>query len=280
MKVLWVADFGLHHSQGGAQRTNDYVINYGLEIGHKVVEFNFDSDIELLQDSYDVVVSNNLEVLHRNDKVWEFLINHENHIRYEHDSCSYLKNTKRRDLFTSTKKNIFLSTFHYDYFTDLYGDFFGERYVAIPFIDTDKFNSDYEIEKLDKGLYIGTLHPLKGTGKFVNHALINPDKKFTVCGWGSEKSEWIMKGLNNIKFMNNVNYEDMPRIMNEHKYVYYHPIQNEPFCRSIGECILCGLDLDCSNNIGAIKTLEILGTDKFKESVIGARENFWRIVCS
>ena len=96
MKVLWVADFGLQHNIGGAQRTNDLIIQEGLRQGIEIEYFFHDSDLSLLNQNYDVLVSNNLELIATNrPDVFNYIINHPYHVRYEHDSNSYLTTAAR-----------------------------------------------------------------------------------------------------------------------------------------------------------------------------------------
>ena len=65
MKVLWISDFGIKHNIGGAQRSNQLVIEEGQRQGHHIIEFNYDSEDSILRGTYDLVVSSNLEVLSR-----------------------------------------------------------------------------------------------------------------------------------------------------------------------------------------------------------------------
>ena len=60
MKVLWIADFGLQHNIGGAQRTDSFVIQEGINRGHDIVFLNYDTPSDVLNDTYDLVVTGNL----------------------------------------------------------------------------------------------------------------------------------------------------------------------------------------------------------------------------
>ena len=100
MKVLWIADFALKHNIGGAQRTDSFIIKEGQDRGHSIQFFNYDSPEELLQGQYDIVVTGNLENLYRRGIV-DWVVKHPYHVRYEHDSNSYLPQQMRKDLFGS-----------------------------------------------------------------------------------------------------------------------------------------------------------------------------------
>ena len=104
MKILWIADYGIHHNIGGAQRTNHFIIEEGLSQGLDIQTFYFDSDPKILNGHYDCVVSNNLEAIsQRRPEVFNYIVNHPYHVRYEHDSNSYLTKDARELLFGSAK---------------------------------------------------------------------------------------------------------------------------------------------------------------------------------
>ena len=197
MKVLWVADFGLQHNIGGAQRTNDLIIQEGLRQGIEIEYFFHDSDLSLLNQNYDVLVSNNLELIATNrPDVFNYIINHPYHVRYEHDSNSYLTTEARSVLFGSTKISIFLSEFHYQTFRKEYGSIFENVEVVTSPVDTSVFY-DMGEERQDKILYIGFMHPLKGTTKFFEYVMMNPSKNFVMAAWGDATLEFMAKSFKN-----------------------------------------------------------------------------------
>ena len=278
MKILWVADFGLPHNIGGSQRTDSFVIEEGRNRGHEIVTFNHDSQDALLAADYDMVVSNNLEALSRSrPNVIAFLLQHPNHIRFEHDSNSYLTPDARKALFNSTKKNIFLSDFHYKSFVHLYGDIFPNAEVCSPYIDPETFKDNGQ-EREDATLYVGFFHFLKGTNNFMEKVVMNPDKKFVVAGWGDPFYENNMKSFKNVEFLGKVSHDEMPLLFNRYTKLYYHPEKFEPFCRSVGEAIMCGIEPDTSNNIGAVADYITLGLEKMRENCSTSDKKWWGIV--
>lgn len=277
MKILWIADFGLHHNIGGSQRTDSFVIDEGRNRGHEIITFNYDSQDSLLAADYDMIVTNNLESLCRRQNVFEFILNHKNHIRFEHDSNSYLVDSARKMLFGSTRKSIFLSDFHYKTFVNLYGDIFPNSVTCSPFIDTTTFR-DMGQEREDKTLYVGFFHILKGTNNFINHAIRNPNKKFVVAGWGDPFYENHMRSLSNVEFIGKVKHEEMPILFNKYKHLYYHPEKFEPFCRSIGEAIMCGIIPDTNEIIGAVHDYNNLGLETMRHNCSTSNKKWWEIV--
>ena len=62
MNILFISDFNLNHNSGGAQVSNDLIISSNLEVINQTSNYLLD-----------------------------YIINHPNHIRLEHDSCLYLE---------------------------------------------------------------------------------------------------------------------------------------------------------------------------------------------
>ena len=53
MRVLLISDYSLEHSSGGAQRSNDLLMQKGRDLGHVISEFNYDQNYSnrLMQDA-------------------------------------------------------------------------------------------------------------------------------------------------------------------------------------------------------------------------------------
>jgi len=280
MKILWISDFDISNNPGGSQRTDDEVIKAGQH-QHQITRFNLQSDEGLLTaDTYDAIVSNNLEHLRsRRPTVFQFIIKHPNHIRFEHDSNAYLTTDDRKLLFGSTKRTFFLSEYHHHQFIELYGNIFHNVSIITSPIDLDKFKTlTSQEERQDAILYIGFLHFLKGTHTFFSHVLNNPDTQFVMASWGDKNLERTARSFKNVKWLGTVKYDAMPALFNQYKKLYYHPAKFEPFCRSVGEAILCGMDLDVAGNIGAVHDLQRYGIDKLREMCGKSKHTFWQLV--
>ena len=130
MKVLWVSDFGIHHNYGGAQRSNDIVVKEGISRGHDITCFHYDSPSSLLNEKYDLLISS----------LFEYIIRHKKHVRYEHDSNAYLSQKSREQLFKSTVLSIMLSDFHLEMFIKLYGNIFNDTAIILDPISNDFYN--------------------------------------------------------------------------------------------------------------------------------------------
>jgi glycosyltransferase involved in cell wall biosynthesis len=276
MKVLLISDFGIEHNPGGAQRSNQIIIKEGQSRGHVVRSFHYDSNFSVLLDSYDFVISSNLEIISRvYPKLVESIPTLNNHIRLEHDSNLYWSNDFRKIFWQSCIKSFFLTEFHFSFFKDLYGDIF--RNVVIIPDPIDSAFYDMKLDRSDSIGYIGFFHELKGTANFIEFARVNKNKRFLVAGWGSEQWEKAIKSLNNVEFLGKIDHGEMPIFYNTISSLYYNPVCNEPFCRSVGEALMCGTKIiGDSNKIGS---LEMFKSDNmFREKCINAAKDFWKVM--
>ena len=276
MKILWISDFCLNHTKGGAQRSDDIIIRSGLNDGLDITWFTHDSDPALLEEKYDHVISTNLEHISKTSPhIINWLQYHPNHSRLEHDMNAYLTPEDRQLLFSSCKNTFFLTNYHYEIFRNSYGDFFKNVKIVQDPVDVNSFY-DKQLERENKVLYAGYMHPLKGTENFFNYVLGNPQLEFAVAGWGTPLYEFAAKAAPNIEYLGTVPYEEMPELYNKYTTFFYHPFVKEPFCRSVCEAMLCGMKLDVNpSQIGCIHEYNRVGMEKFKENCNMAAEQFW-----
>jgi len=281
MKVLWISDFNINNNPGGSQRTDDEIIKEGRKRGHEITCFNLNDRDELIQaNTFDLLVSNNLEHLRlRRPEVFQFICQFPNHVRLEHDSCSYLSVEDHKLLYGSAKQSFFLSDYHHRMFVERFGPIFHNVSIITPPINTKKFKvTKSPEERQDKTLYIGFMHFLKGTQNFFSHVLHNPDKQFVVAAWGDPNMENTVRRFPNVEFLGTVSYDYMPVLYNKYKTLYYHPIGFEAFCRAVGEAVLCGIDLEVGDNIGAVHDYNSYGLQEFRKRCDESKNKFWDLV--
>jgi len=277
-KIIFISDFNLSHSLGGAQRSNEIIIQKGRELGYSILEanFNFNFNVEDF-DQYDILISSNLEAIYKlNPNIIDKIANHKYHVRLEHDSNRYLKQEDREKLFRSCKKTVFLTNFHYQFFINNYGDIFNNVEIISDPIDTNLFYNQNK-EREDKILYVGFMHELKGSLGFFELVMNNPNIKFVIAGWGTIVFDFLASNLPNVEYLGNVDHTNMPNLFNKYETLYYNPIIPEPFCRSVAEGVLCGIKLMSpnSNIIGCLNELREIGREKFIENCQNASKIFW-----
>jgi len=280
-KILWVSDFDLDQAPGGAQRSDQLLIDKGRLLGLNIKKVNHETykDIYTIHD-YDLVVSTNICALYQKyPDLIQDLHNHRNHVRLEHDSNTYLKQEDRIALFSGCSKTIFLSEYHHSFFKELYGDIFKNVEIIYDPIDTNLFY-DRNQDREDKILYVGYMHPLKGTSEFFEYALANPDKKFVIAGFTDQRIYHFMAHtVPNIEYLGLKSYEEMPDIYNKYVQMFYKPVCREPFCRSAAEAICCGVQLiGDPRHIGCLHEVQKVGIDKFREKCNSAASDFWSTI--
>ena len=277
MKVLFISDFTLEQRQGGAQVSNSIIIEEGRKLGYEIIEHHHSSSIVDFLSSYDLVVNSNLEAISKISPAKLDMIERlPNSVRLEHDSCSYLSAGDRRILFNNSKKNFFLSEYHYSFFKDLYGDHFKNPTIVYDPIDTKIFTRKKTSKSYDV-VYCGYLHPLKGLNNLLNFARRNPDRQVDVFGWSDRNPQGLFEGEKNIKFRGSCKHHETASVFQKANAVFHAPIVNEPFCRMIGEALLCGVEevIGDTSKIGAYLEFEKVGYEKFKDGCQGAAEKFW-----
>jgi len=281
MKVLFISDFNLDQREGGAQVSNSLIVKKGRELGHDIKEHNHNSSVIDLLSTYDLVVNSNLDAIKQvSPEKYKMIENLPNSVRLEHDSCSYLSNEERKTLFSNAKKTFFLTDYHYSFFKQLYGDFFNNVEIVYDPIDTTIFKKDNKDKTYDV-VYCGFLHPLKGLNTLINFARNNPDRQVDVFGWSDERNpKLFFENEPNIKFNGSCKHEEVADVFQRTKAVFHAPVVNEPFCRMIGEALLCGVEtiIGDTSKIGSYLEFEKVGYDNFKKGCEEASSKFWEKV--
>ena len=125
------------------------------------------------------------------------------------------------------------------------------------------------------------MHPFKGTDTFFSYVLENPEINFVVAGWASdEKYIRNCEVFSNVEMIGKVDYEQMPKLYNRYKTLFYKPAMYEPFCRSVAEALLCGIDVQSNDLVGGLHFFNEVGYDDFVSQCDKAPETFWeKIEC-
>jgi glycosyltransferase involved in cell wall biosynthesis len=280
MNILFISDFSLNHNSGGAQVSNDAIINKGIEFGHNITVHNYDSSPLNFIYKYDLVISSNLEAInYESPHIIDFIINHDNHVRLEHDSCYYFDSEIRKKVFTSAKINFFLSNFHIDFFRELYGDYFTNVEIVYDPINCSTI-SNQKKEKIYDITYAGLLHELKGCDNLYKFAKENPDRQINIFGW-SERESTIQKlsSLDNVTFHGKKSHSEILEIYSQSKHIYHNPIVNESFCRMVAEAILCGCKfIGDESKVGSLQEFRKYGIEEFSERCNNAANIFWQTI--
>jgi len=277
MRILFISDFTLQQREGGAQVSNSILINKGRELGYDIKEHSHSSSVTDFLSTYDLVINSNLDAISKiSPEKIPFILKMDNSVRLEHDSCKYLDDDIRLELFSKAKKNFFLSSFHLDFFKNLYGDYFHDVEIVYDPIDTNTFKKA-DCDKHYDVVYCGYLHPLKGLNSLLKFASENPTRHIDVFGWADFNTKDYFSSYNNVQFHGQKSHSEIAEIFQKAKAVFHSPIVNEPFCRMVGEALLCGVDeiIGDTSKIGSYLEFEKVGYDKFKERCHLASSEFW-----
>lgn len=279
-KILWVSDFDLDRAPGGAQRSDKILIDYAKLHGRKIKKVNYET---LPEDnhfqSFDLIISSNVTyIASKKPHVIDLISNHKNHVRIEHDSNEHVTDEIRNKLFSNCKKTFFLSEYHYSFFKELYGDIFKNVVINYDPIDSSQFfNKNIEREK--KILYAGYMHEAKGSNFLFEQILRNPQQQFVIAGFTSHLIyDYLAKSLPNVEYLGKTDYERMPEIYNRYERMIYEPNVREPFCRSVAEASMCGIEIITSKQkrIGSLLEIESLGIEEFSKKCNESAKTFWQ----
>lgn len=279
MRILFISDYSLEDTFGGAQQSNEIIRREGVSRGHDIDMLHFSAANEeitrAMASRYDVVISSNLEAFaYYKPHVLKWIFSLSNHVRLEHDSCMYLNEEARKQLFRNCLKTFFLTNFHVEFFHNYYGDIFKNIVVIPDPIDTKVFRNMH-IERSDRILYTGFIHPLKGISSLMEFAKHRPNLHIDVYGWGEQRFLNELDQTKNITYKGKVKHSDMPTILNLYQTMFHYPIVNEPFCRSVGEAFCCGIrDFICNDKIGFLRSIQ--EDPLFVKKCETAPTDFWK----
>lgn len=278
-KILWISDFDIETAPGGAQRSDKIIIDEGRLQGKNIKKVKFDS-LPSADDffDFDLVISSNVTyIAHKTPDFIDLLSKHPNHVRIEHDSNEYVTKETRSNIFSNCKRTFFLSDYHYSFFKELYGDIFKNVVINYDPINTHQFY-DHRKKRENKILYAGYIHEAKGSSLFFEKALREPENKFVVAGFSTHLIyHFLASKIPNVEFLGKIEYEKMPEIYNKYTTLFYEPNLREPFCRTIAESALCGINIltNQKNKIGSLQEIEKVGIEEFANKCNSAAKTFW-----
>jgi len=98
-----------------------------------------------------------------------------------------------------------------------------------------------------------------------------------VFGWGEASAERFFKDIKNIKYHGLLSHDEVAEVFKKSKALFHSPIVNEPFCRMVGEALLCGVNeiIGDTSKIGSYNEFNKVGYDKFKEGCQNSASKFW-----
>jgi len=269
-KILWVADFTSKEHKGGAQRTNQIMIEYGKKHGYDIEMLTGGSVVQSKTD-YDMVILNNITKWEK-EFILE-LVDSQPCIRYEHD---YWVSDHFPELFKKVKHNIFLSPLHYKAVCKKVG-YDIENYSLVPSsVDNIRFKPKGEKEP-NTVLWAGNFCKFKNSDGYIEFAKQNPNMKCYIAGWGANIDD--IKGVDNIKYLGELTTAELIKEYQRCQYFFHKPIiYSEPFGRTVIESYYCGCSLLINENIGAISWGWDFGNYEQIRKNTQSQFKFWKII--
>ena len=253
MKIAFLKDHSLKEFIGGANITDDIMIQKGISLGHKIKEFNFKDlkDTKPL-DEFDLIILSNINSFKK--EVIEDIIKNKKYLTYNHDylfcqfrsaQCKMRCKTKCKpakiyqDMYSNSLLNIFLSplqkSIHKDFFRETMRD---AIYIPSP-INKDVYFPDLSIQQPDAHLYLGTIMDHKGISQILDYAKGEKGKVFHFAGRPVSK-ELMRRIKEKHLYLGNIYHKEVPKLLRKYKYFMINPQWPEPFGRTIIEAMCSG----------------------------------------
>jgi len=291
LKVAWLADcifgpkdFNKHQVQGGAEKTDELIINHGRSLGHQIdVVVPEGSAInptaqpmkepnEILKRADLVVISN---AFYHHIELVNWVVENKKFVKYEHDAtfCMYRNPNCQLNclskgmklcnppfyhkLFSKAALTIFLSPLqrgmHLNWFKkDIKG-----KHATIPApLARGQFSPNPDPEKQKNGcyLYIGGIVPAKGIKQIVQDFQNHPEKVFFAGPVYQLEHLRLIKD-NGFNYLGEVPYDEVPALMQQYEFnLQYQTAYIEMHGRTIIEAMASGCKIVAkdSSRIGAL----------------------------
>jgi glycosyltransferase involved in cell wall biosynthesis len=272
IQTIWLADYTTKEHQGGAQQTNQVMVDYGISLGHRIEYMTpLKFSVDKLKKS-DLVIINNIMKFSPYQINW--IIENVPYIRYEHDYdvAKLIKNFP--NIYKKSKLNIFLSPLHKQETESLIGEKIKSEIIPSPIKDFYSKN-----DKREGILWVGNIVSEKGLSNVIRYMKNNPNKMLKVIGFGDCDLAKELKSLKNVKFIGEIKHSNMINEYNKAEAFIHLPLWKEPFGRTIAEAYLCGCDLIVNNNCGAMSyNWDWNNYDLIKQTLNNSSEVFWDII--
>lgn len=150
-----------------------------------------------------------------------------------------------RELFASSRLNIFQSPAHYQSHKDFYGEAVANHLIMPPTVEVELLKISKDKSELEIPFF-GELNYLKGGDAYLDFALENPHKLFPVYGENKLRREISP----NVVFFEPVTNAQVLEILGRTKYFFCEPVWPEPSGRLAAEAFLSGCEIISNDRIG------------------------------
>ena len=250
MKIIWVADNSIKDHPGGAQITNNLMIEFGRKLGYTILEWTKNGGETFEESKHDLFIINNINELYiKNKAIFEDIVENKTFVRYVHDYdwvYGTIPETFIAKMFSKSKINIFLSPLHFKR-TKMTGLPIDNHAIIPPQISLRAQSGG--TRRSNFVIYTGGIATHKGITNIINYALLNPHLTFHLYGW-VENSSIVKRLPNNVKVFEPIKHDGIYARLRDYEYFIHLPLWNEPFGRSVAEAYLAGCKLITNGKVG------------------------------
>ncbi len=257
MKIAFLKDYSMKEFIGGANVTDELMIQAGIEKGHNIQEINHQeltkNKLPVL-DNFDLIILSNINMF--KTEVIEEIIRNRKYVTYNHDylfckfrsaqcetRCKSLCTPAKvyQDMYANSLLNIFLSPLQ----LQIHKKFFGMTmrdaiYIPSP-IEQDKYRPNLAVQQ-DAYLYIGSIMSHKGVPQMLDFARANKKKIFHFAG-RPVSAELTKQLKTESRYLGELDHKDIPKLLRRYKYFMVNPQWPESFGRTLIEAICSGCTL-------------------------------------
>lgn len=234
---------------GGAEISNETVIQYGLGKGYKIEQVtprNFNEQI--LKKAKLIILNNIVEFsVQQFTILMKTIFDKKNYIKYDHDLTGIKRPQMFRQIYGMSNLNIFISPAHRDYVLSALS-LDSKNSIVLPLaIDTSKFTNTNN-KREHNSVLVPSYH--KGKLNVCAYIKSNPDKYYTIISNDSAEILSITGNVSHIKFLDKQTQGQMAEQYNCHEYMLHLPEKLWAGERIYFEAILCGCKPIVNENVG------------------------------
>jgi len=253
MKILIINDETTKTYMGGAALVNDTIKSQLEEQGHEVDYLIINKDTKEISnnwENYDYYILANIAYVP--DSILNQIIDNKRYCKFFHDIPTVLYTQPPSILYQNfyslwqkmidnSENNYFISPMQKNVFNSVFR--LENVKTIIPPLNIKSFKNEALMER-EGCLYVGDISNARGcykTLQLMKHKYPNSRHHFV----GKILDTELVKLLESKGATVNdaISHEEMPKLMNEYKYLFYYPEIYDSFCLKILEASLCGMDI-------------------------------------
>lgn len=282
MRIAWLADFDVDTRMGGAQLTNQYVIEEGRKRGHVIDEIGLLNlnETDKFLNGYDFYIINNYVEIAKHKPgrdLLSYIVKNKIYMKYAHDYDYSPEQTEedrefQQKLYRMSLFNVALSPLHKRELENALILEDRDTVVIPPYIDTDLFQDRGVRRNENMVIALGEVAEHKGIYNIMKWA--NQNEKQIIDFYGFNMNEFYYF---NLIFNKPIEYSLVPLYLNMYESFIHLPNWKEPFGRTVAEAYLCGCKMITNENIG-FNSYQLTDKSAIRLLLESGPSTFWKVV--